>query len=205
VSLPSQIVGTQSVLNVLTGERYTTITKESAGILKGEYGATPAPVNQALQTKVLDGSEPITCRPADNITPEMHILEQEFDKIVAEKSLTLADNKIDDLLTYALFPQVGINFIENRNNAEFFEAIPEAGNSINNSTEEGSYTVSFKGTSYKVDVSAGGNITSMKSAADVVVPATPAEKEMIDTIPAENAEEIPCLIEFDRRLPHPPL
>jgi oxaloacetate decarboxylase alpha subunit len=66
-----------------------------------------------------------------------HILEQEFDKIVAEKSLTLADNKIDDLLTYALFPQVSINFIENRNNAEFFEAIPEAGNSINNSTEEG--------------------------------------------------------------------
>jgi pyruvate/oxaloacetate carboxyltransferase len=50
----------------------------------------------------------------------MHILEQEFDKIVAEKSLTLADNKIDDLLTYALFPQVSINFIENRNNAEPF-------------------------------------------------------------------------------------
>jgi oxaloacetate decarboxylase alpha subunit len=126
VTPTSQIVGTQSVLNVLTGERYKTITKESAGILKGEYGATPAPVDQALQTKVLDGGKPITCRPADNIAPEMHILEQEFDKIVAEKHLTIADDKIDDLLTYALFPQVGINFIENRNNADFFESVPEA-------------------------------------------------------------------------------
>ncbi|CAB5501039.1 Oxaloacetate decarboxylase Na(+) pump, alpha chain (EC 4.1.1.3) [uncultured Gammaproteobacteria bacterium] len=190
VTPTSQIVGTQSVLNVLTGDRYTTITKESAGILKGEYGATPAPVNQALQTKVLDGSEPITCRPADNIAPEMHILEQEFDKIVAEKGLTLADNKIDDLLTYALFPQVGISFIENRDNAEFFESAPKVGNSVNNSTEEGSYTVSFKGTSYKVDVSAGGNVTSMKSAVDVVAPVAPTEKQMIDKIPNANAEEI---------------
>ncbi|SEH84101.1 oxaloacetate decarboxylase subunit alpha [Bathymodiolus azoricus thioautotrophic gill symbiont] len=190
VTPTSQIVGTQSVLNVLTGDRYTTITKESAGILKGEYGATPAPVNQALQTKVLDGSEPITCRPADNIAPEMHILEQEFDKIVAEKGLILADNKIDDLLTYALFPQVGISFIENRDNAEFFESAPKVGNSVNNSTEEGSYTVSFKGTSYKVDVSAGGNVTSMKSAVDVVAPVAPTEKQMIDKIPNANAEEI---------------
>jgi oxaloacetate decarboxylase alpha subunit len=190
VTPTSQIVGTQSVLNVLTGDRYTTITKESAGILKGEYGATPAPVNQALQTKVLDGNEPITCRPADNIAPEMHILEQEFDKIVAEKGLTLADNKIDDLLTYALFPQVGISFIENRDNAEFFESAPKVGNSVNNSTEEGSYTVSFKGTSYKVDVSAGGNVTSMKSAVDVVAPVAPTEKQMIDKIPNANAEEI---------------
>jgi oxaloacetate decarboxylase alpha subunit len=191
VTPTSQIVGTQSVLNVLTGERYKTITKESAGILKGEYGATPAPVDQALQIKVLDGGEPITCRPADNIAPEMNILEQEFDKIVAEKGLTVADDKIDDLLTYALFPQVGINFIKNRNNAEFFESVPEAGNSVNNSTEEGSYTVSFKGTSYKVDVSAGGNITSMKSASDATVSAaTPAKKEMIEKLPAAGAEDI---------------
>jgi len=85
VTPTSQIVGTQSVLNVLTGERYKTITKESAGILKGEYGATPAPVDDALQSKVLEGVKPITCRPADNIEPELDILEQEFDKIVEEK------------------------------------------------------------------------------------------------------------------------
>merc|ERR1712137_183965 len=63
VTPTSQIVGTQSVLNVLTGERYKSITKETAGVLKGEYGATAAPVNKELQARVLDGSEPITCRP----------------------------------------------------------------------------------------------------------------------------------------------
>ena len=65
VTLTSQIVGTQAVLNVLTGERYKTIAKETAGILKGEYGRTPAPVNAALQARVLDGADAVTCRPAD--------------------------------------------------------------------------------------------------------------------------------------------
>ena len=69
VTPTSQIVGTQAVLNILTGERYKTITKESIGILKGEYGASPAPVNAELQTKVLGGAKAITCRPADNIDP----------------------------------------------------------------------------------------------------------------------------------------
>ena len=111
VTPTSQIVGTQSVLNVLTGERYKTITKESAGILKGEYGSAPAPVNKELQERVLEGSKAITCRPADNIEPELGVLESEFDKIVSEKGIRVADQKIDDLMTYALFPQVGIKFL----------------------------------------------------------------------------------------------
>jgi oxaloacetate decarboxylase alpha subunit len=189
VTPTSQIVGTQSVLNVLTGARYKTITKESAGILKGEYGATPAAVDKALQLKVLDGDKPITCRPADNIAPEMHILEQEFDEIVMAKNLTLADNKIDDLLTYALFPQVSINFIENRNNPDFFEPVPQT-NPTNIAAEEGSYTVSFKGASYKVDVCAGGNITSMKSASAASTPNAPTEKEIVVEVPTEGAEEM---------------
>jgi oxaloacetate decarboxylase alpha subunit len=164
VTPTSQIVGTQSVLNVLTGERYKTITKESAGILKGEYGATPAPVESSLQKKVLDGAEAITCRPADKIEPEMDIIEKEFDKIVAEKNITLVDNKIDDLLIYALFPQVGISFLENRNIPSFFEPMPTAlKDSAKSETEDGVYTVSFKGNSYTVQVSAGGEITSMQS------------------------------------------
>ena len=65
VTPTSQIVGTQAVLNVLAGERYKNITKETQGVLKGEYGATPAPVNGELQNKVLAGSDPIECRPAD--------------------------------------------------------------------------------------------------------------------------------------------
>ncbi|WXU00271.1 MAG: Oxaloacetate decarboxylase alpha chain [Catillopecten margaritatus gill symbiont] len=191
VTPTSQIVGTQSVLNVLTGERYKTITKESAGILKGEYGATPAEVDKILQNKVLDGEKPITCRPADNIAPEMHILEQEFDEIVVEKKLTIANNKIDDLLTYALFPQVGISFIENRNNPDFFEPVPQASDNTINNSEEGTYTVLVKGTSYTVDVSAGGDITSMKAASDTnAAVSTPAEKEIIDDAPIEGAEEI---------------
>jgi len=167
VTPTSQIVGTQSVLNVLTGERYKTITKEAAGILKGEYGATPSPVDSALQAKILEGSEPITCRPADNINPEMHILEQEFDKIVSEKNIVVADNKIDDLLTYALFPQVGISFLENRENPSFFEPAPQhSDDSGDSNNQDGLYTVSFKGSSYTVQVSAGGEITSMQSASD---------------------------------------
>ena len=192
VTPTSQIVGTQSVLNVLTGERYKTITKESAGILKGEYGATPAPVDRALQVKILGGAEPITCRPADNIAPEMHILEQEFDKIVAEKGIKLADNKIDDLMTYALFPQVGILFLENRDNPGFFEPAPqESDASTESDNEEGTYTVSFKGTSYSVNVSAGGDITSMKAASDTsTTPAARTEKEIVSEAPATGGEPI---------------
>ena len=191
VTPTSQIVGTQSVLNVLTGERYKTITKESAGVLKGEYGATPADVDQALQVKVLEGSEPITCRPADNIAPEMHILEQEFDKIVAEKNIQLAANKIDDLMTYALFPQVGISFLENRNNPGFFEPIPqESDNCSAPDSEEGTYTVSFKGNSYTVDVSAGGDITSMQPASAEPVAAPTAQKEIVSEAPATGGEAI---------------
>jgi oxaloacetate decarboxylase alpha subunit len=190
VTPTSQIVGTQSVLNVLTGERYKTITKEAAGVLKGEYGATPAAVDQALQAKVLEGSEPITCRPADNIAPEMHILEQDFDKIVADKGIQLAKNKIDDLMTYALFPQVGISFLENRNNPDFFEPVPqEIDNCSTPDSEEGTYTVSFKGNSYTVDVSAGGDITSMQPAS-AKSSAAPAAKEIVNEVPATGGEPI---------------
>ena len=165
VTPTSQIVGTQAVLNILTGERYKTITKESMGILKGEYGASPAPVNAELQTKVLGGAKAITCRPADNIDPELDILEAQFDEVVAEKGIQLAADKIDDLLTYALFPQVGIQFLENRNNPDFFEPVPQAPSAASApAKEDGVYTISFKGNSYVVQVSAGGDITSMQSA-----------------------------------------
>ena len=167
VTPTSQIVGTQSVLNILTGERYKTITREAAGILKGEYGAAPAPVNKELQVRVLEGSEAITCRPADNIEPELEVLESEFDKIVLEKNIRVADEKIDDLLTYALFPQVGIQFLENRDNPDFFEPVPkEETSSPANEKNEGVYTVSFEGQSYTVSVSDGGTITSMGASSD---------------------------------------
>ena len=124
VTPTSQIVGTQAVLNVLTGERYKTITKETAGVLKGEYGATPAPMNKELQERVLEGAEAITCRPADKLEPELEKLEAELLSEAKEQGLELADDVIDDVLTYALFPQIGLKFIKNRNNPDAFEAIP---------------------------------------------------------------------------------
>ena len=96
-----------------TEERYKSISKETQGILKGEYGATPAPVNKDLQDEVLeDNEQPITCRPTDNIEPELEALTLELEGLSSEHgfNLTLSEGQIDDVLTYALFPQVGLKF-----------------------------------------------------------------------------------------------
>ena len=124
VTPTSQIVGTQSVINVLSGGRYKSISKETAGVLKGEYGATAAEVNKELQQRVLEGKEPITCRPADLIEPEMARLTSELEALAKEEDIKLCDNKVDDVLIYALFQQVGINFLKNRNNPDAFEPAP---------------------------------------------------------------------------------
>lgn len=162
VTPTSQIVGTQAVINVLTGERYKSITKETAGVLKGEYGATAAPVNAELQAKVLGDSEAITCRPADVLEPELNKLEAELDELVAAESATLASDKVDDVLTYALFPQVGFKFIKNRNNPDAFEPAPTApveSNSSVSATGEEHYSVRVNGTEYAVTVAPDGQIT----------------------------------------------
>jgi len=128
VTPTSQIVGSQAVINVLMGERYKNITKETAGVLKGEYGLTPAPLDSDLQSRVLE-EEPITCRPADLIDAELDNLEAELRQLAQEKGITLSNNAVDDVLTYALFPQVGLSFLENRGDASFFE--PEPGTEAN--------------------------------------------------------------------------
>jgi len=168
VTPTSQIVGTQAVLNVLTGERYKTITKETAGVLKGEYGLTPAPMNKELQERVLNGSDVITCRPADNIAPELETLEAELLKKAQEQGLTLAEDKIDDVLTYALFPQVGLKFIKNRNNPDAFEPVPSEENNTSkspakssassNSVKAEQYSVKVDGKVYDVVVAQGGEL-----------------------------------------------
>jgi len=158
VTPTSQIVGTQAVLNVLTGERYKSISKETQGVLKGEYGATPAPVNAELQKQVLQGEQAITCRPADLIAPELDKLTAELDSIAKDKGITLSDNVIDDVLTYALFPQIGLKFLENRGHPDAFEPAP---GQEPVASEAGVYTVSVNGTSYTVEVSAGGDVTAL--------------------------------------------
>ena len=165
VTPTSQIVGTQAVLNVLTGERYKTITKETAGVLKGEYGATPAPMNKELQERVLEGAEAITCRPADKLEPELEKLEAELLSEAKEQGLELADDVIDDVLTYALFPQIGLKFIKNRNNPDAFEAIPtgevaksESKPASSSPVKAEQYSVKVDGKVYDVVVAQGGEL-----------------------------------------------
>ena len=105
VTPSSQIVGTQAVLNVLMGERYKVITKETRGVLAGQYGRTPMPVNKELQKKALGDEAPITCRPADLIKPELEKL---------EKEVAPYKQQDEDVLSYALFPQVAMDFFKYR-------------------------------------------------------------------------------------------
>jgi len=168
VTPTSQIVGTQAVLNILTGERYKSITKETAGVLKGEYGATAAPVDVELQTRVLDGKEVITCRPADLLDPEVDKLSTELQQLAKDKNIELADEVIDDVLTYALFPQIGLKFLENRNNPAAFEPIPTKASAKvakssepSSTTEPASYAVSVDGKIYDVVVAPGGSIDAI--------------------------------------------
>jgi oxaloacetate decarboxylase alpha subunit len=196
VTPTSQIVGTQAVLNVLTGERYKSITKETSGVLKGEYGATPAPVDKALQQRVLeDGQEPITCRPADLLENELQSLTDEFETLAKEKSLRVADDQIDDVLTYALFPQIGMKFLENRDNPSAFEPIPtgepeSATPATSGSTE--AYTVVVDGHAYNVSVGPGGQVDDIQAApaAAPVAASAPAAGGAGQAVPAPLAGNI---------------
>ncbi|EIA0768504.1 sodium-extruding oxaloacetate decarboxylase subunit alpha [Vibrio cholerae] len=187
VTPTSQIVGTQAVINVLTGERYKSITKETAGVLKGEYGATPASVNAELQARVLEGGQAITCRPADLLQDELdHLTKELLEKAQVEK-ITLADAKVDDVLTYALFPQVGLKFLKNRHNPEAFEPAPgkepapvaTAPASSEPAAGIESYSVKVDGVVYDVEVGPQGQLTSVVPAGQKVAPklavATPTQ------------------------------
>jgi oxaloacetate decarboxylase alpha subunit len=182
VTPTSQIVGTQAVINILSGSRYKTITKETAGVLKGEYGETPLPVKAELQAQVLEGAEPVTCRPADLLDPELERQTAELQRIAKEKNIKLADDVVDDVLTYALFPQIGTKFLENRDNPAAFEpapggeadvvaapvAAPTGGTSV--------YSVRVNGKAYEVEVAESGQLDAVAAApAAVAQPAATGE------------------------------
>jgi oxaloacetate decarboxylase alpha subunit len=193
VTPTSQIVGTQAVINVLSGERYTTITKETSGILKGEYGATPAAVDAGLQARVLGGSEAITCRPADILEPEVQRQTVELTKIAKEKGIRLADDIIDDVLTYSLFPQIGLKFLENRDNPDAFEPPPgvtQAPSPAASSTPSGGasvYSVRVNGKPFTVEVAEGGQLTDVQPGAAPVPTATVAASgESVNAVLAGN-------------------
>ena len=173
VTPTSQIVGSQAVINVLMGERYKNITKETAGVLRGEYGATPAPLDEQLQQRVLeDGESAITCRPADLLESELDALQNEFDGVVTEHGIRVADDKVDDVLTYALFPQIGVKFLSNRDNPDAFEPAPglveeKPAAAVAQATSGGSpgtYNVKVNGRAYVVEVSQGGDVGAVSAA-----------------------------------------
>lgn len=177
VTPTSQIVGTQAVLNVLTGERYKSITKETEGVLRGEYGATPAAVNAKLQESVLKGAEPITCRPADLLADEFEGQRTELLGLAKAQGFDLA-HEVDDTLTYALFPQVGLKFLKNRNNPSAFEPAPGAEPAVAASVapqpidQKGLYTVEVNGKSHVVRVTEGGELAQV-SLSDAAASAQP--------------------------------
>ena len=159
-------------------ERYKSLSKETSGVLKGEYGATPAAVNIELQARVLEGAEPITCRPADLLSPEIERLTAELKDTAAEKGIQLAagENEIDDVLTYALFPEIGLRFLQNRGDAEAFEPVPTAEQPAATPATSASatgaevYTVSVAGQSYVVEVAEGGDVSNMTAVPAAAAP-----------------------------------
>ncbi|NNN45277.1 MULTISPECIES: sodium-extruding oxaloacetate decarboxylase subunit alpha [Vibrio] len=195
VTPTSQIVGTQSVINVLMGERYKNITKETAGILRGEYGLTPAPVDPDLQHRVLKDSKPITCRPADKIEPEIKTLINKITEQAKSKNIVLAEQSIEDVLTIALFPQVGWKFLENRNNPNAFEPTPMPHNAIvekqsmTSTPKNDIYTITVNNQSYVVQVNTGGNIESL-STTQTIVPKSDLSHEDSESINAPLAGNI---------------
>ncbi|MBY8201742.1 sodium-extruding oxaloacetate decarboxylase subunit alpha [Vibrio fluvialis] len=203
VTPTSQIVGTQAVINVLTGERYKNITKETAGVLKGEYGAAPAPVNAALQAKVLDGTEAIACRPADLLHAEMDHLTTDLLAKAKADGISLAEDVVDDVLTYALFPQVGLKFLKNRHNPDAFEPAPgcepaPAAAPVVSASSGGveTYSVRVDGQVYNVEVGPQGQLTSViptaaTQAAPVIAPAeTVSDAEAVPAPLAGNIFKI---------------
>lgn len=199
VTPTSQIVGTQAVLNVLTGERYKSITKETAGVLKGEYGATADKVNAELQERVLDGAEAITCRPADLLNDELDTLTAELQDLAKEKNIALAEDEIDDVLTYALFPQIGLKFLENRNNPDAFEPAPSkeapvaaqsAPNAAASSGSTENYSVSVDGKVYDVVVGPSGSVSSVSQSSAAAPTPAPAASPSGETLKAPLAGNI---------------
>ncbi|MGR5334858.1 sodium-extruding oxaloacetate decarboxylase subunit alpha [Vibrio gigantis] len=196
VTPTSQIVGTQAVINVLTGERYKSITKETAGLLKGEYGQAPAEVDAELQAKVLDGAEPITCRPADLLKSEMDTLTTDLLEKAKSEGISLAEDTVDDVLTYALFPQVGLKFLKNRRNPEAFEpaptaevATPVAAAPAPASGGIESYSVKVDGQVYDVEVGPQGELTSVAPSAKPAQ-AAPVAASDAEAVPAPLAGNI---------------
>ncbi len=191
VTPTSQIVGTQSIVNVLSGEPYRSLTKETAGVLRGEYGKTPAPVNVDLQKRALGGDAPVTCRPADLLEPEMGRLTEELNRLAESEGFERAPDPEEDVLTYALFAQTGLKFLQNRNNPSAFEPAPWEESAAAPATQPPApvapaaqtgparYRVNVNGNAYAVEVLPEGTIGSIQPVAAPPQPASAAPAPVV--------------------------
>lgn len=145
VTPTSQIVGTQAVLNILTGKRYSTITNEVKRYLQGGYGKAPAPINTDLQKRAIGVEDIIDCRPADLLKPELEHLRQEIGH------LALND---EDVLSYAMFPEVGKQFLEMRSTGHLVPEPLELADNATGGTQKAAteFNVALHGESYHVKV-----------------------------------------------------
>ncbi|HID79252.1 MAG TPA: oxaloacetate decarboxylase subunit alpha [Aquificales bacterium] len=155
VTPTSQIVGTQALLNVLQGERYKVITKETRDYVKGLYGRPPAPIKPEIMKLIIGDEQPITVRPAD-------LLEPELDKC-AEEAYKVGARSIEDVLSYCLFPQVAKEFFEWREAYEKGEALPPEVEELTEETSECStkapieFNITLHGEQYHIQIAGVGN------------------------------------------------
>ncbi len=158
---------------MLTGERYKTISKYTAGVLKGEYGATMVPANTELQLRVLNSKEAIICRPAHLIEDELEVFTNELTNMTKKEYIPIADNFVDDVLIFALFPQIGLKFLKNKINPRRIRTIP--GQDLRLASSTGvlaestndvakAYSVSVNGQVFEVEVAQNFELTSVQAA-----------------------------------------
>jgi len=153
VTPTSQIVGTQAVINVLSNTRYSTVTNEVQSLLRGEYGATPAPVSKDLQQNSIGDSAVITCRPADLLKDNYNGIVEAFNTALQDKDLKI-DASDENILTFAMFPEIGLAFLQNQSDPDFFEVEPAE---ITEKSDQ-SYLVAIDGKEYSVTVKSNNSI-----------------------------------------------
>jgi pyruvate carboxylase subunit B len=176
VTPTSQIVGTQAVLNVLTGQRYKSITNEVKLYLQGRYGKAPGPVNDAVRNMAIGNEEVITCRPADRLKPEMHRLREEIGELARSE---------EDVLTYAMFPEIGRRFLEERaaGTLKPEELKPPKGAEAValSSTAPTDFNVTMHGETYHIRITGVGHRTADQRPFFVTVDGVP-EQILIETL-----------------------
>lgn len=149
VTPSSQIVGTQATLNILSGERYKTVTTETRNIVKGLYGKTPAPISSELRKKVLGNDEAITCRPADLLEPELPKAKEEAKAFLKFET---------DVISYAIFGAVAKEYFEQRNSGTLKpEPLMDPNSSLNNSNLPDEFSVTIHGETYNIKIEGAGH------------------------------------------------